>query len=315
MIFPAHLKLTLLMTSAMILALPVGPPAHRPAGPANPSGAPAGTQVATGSADWTAVAASGKVEALGPENLPAVWTRVSRGDALEPLTHVRTDRRARATLSRDRDVILVDSGTDMVLPRRAGDDETSVRQNSGKVLFQIEPGTYRRLEVVTPYLVAGVKGTIFSVVVNRDFASVSVIEGLVEVRSLFTSEAVELGSGDMAIVSKREQRLEIYRGRGTADAPPSGSAAEPSADAVSARLALSREAEDSLKSTESLIGRTDDDTNLWSDRGSSMWDAFTRDSWDEKSLFRLDPDTKLLQEEQETVKNETELLRLKGLVP
>ena len=143
---------------------------------------------------WKAVAASGPVETR-PGAIEESWAPVRRGDRLEPLNLVRTGHRGRATLTRSGDVLMVDPESQVALPLLTG-DESSVVQTSGSVIYEVGRREGRDFKVVTPYLVAGVKGTIFMVTVTDSYASVTVEEGLVEVTSLASGESLDVGAGE-----------------------------------------------------------------------------------------------------------------------
>jgi hypothetical protein len=143
---------------------------------------------------WKAVAASGPVETR-PGTIEEAWTAVRRGDRLEPLNLVRTGRRGRATLTRHGDILMVDPDSQVELPPLTG-NESSVVQSSGSVIYEVDRRQGQSFQVVTPYLVAGVKGTVFMVTVSDSHASVTVEEGFVEVTSLATGETLDVGAGE-----------------------------------------------------------------------------------------------------------------------
>lgn len=143
---------------------------------------------------WKAVAASGPVETRTGA-IEESWAPVRRGDRLEPRNLVRTGHRGRTTLTRSGDVLMVDPESQVELPPLTG-DESSVVQSSGSVIYEVGRREGRDFKVVTPYLVAGVKGTIFMVTVADSYASVTVEEGLVEVTSLTSGESLDVGAGE-----------------------------------------------------------------------------------------------------------------------
>ncbi len=159
---------------------------------------------------WMAVSSSGDVASRAPGADLASWIPVRRGDKVESLSHVRATGRGQATLTRNGDIILVSPGTELTLPE--GDVSGDViRQDGGKALYQVKPGREGRFEVVTPMLVAGVKGTQFSVVVREDFVAVEVVEGHVEVQSLLNrGDRADLFAGDLISMRREDGRLEIH---------------------------------------------------------------------------------------------------------
>jgi len=159
---------------------------------------------------WTAVAASRGVEARPATATTAVdWRDVRRGDELASKTSVRTGRRGRATLTRHGSVLIVDPRSLVELPEPATDGvETSIIQSSGSVMYEVDRRDSRHFEVVTPHLVAGVKGTSFLVTVESDFTAVTVESGLVEVLNPANGESTDLGPGESVFLDREEQRLD-----------------------------------------------------------------------------------------------------------
>jgi hypothetical protein len=165
---------------------------------------------ATRASVWTAVAASRGVEARPATAVTADdWRDVRRGDELASRTFVRTGRRGRATLTRHGSVLIVDPGSHIELPEPgAGGVETSIIQSSGSVMYEVDRRDSRHFEVVTPHLVAGVKGTSFLVTVESGFTAVTVESGLVEVFNPANGDSTDLGPGQSVFLDREEQRLD-----------------------------------------------------------------------------------------------------------
>jgi len=160
---------------------------------------------------WTAIAASGKVETQPAGDGDATWLPVRRGDQVAALSRIQTGGGGRATLSCGADVILVDPDSELVLPASGtATGDVRIEQHSGSALYDLETRPSRRLEVVTPDLVAGVKGTVFSVVVGDDFVAVNVAEGNVEIRTPSGGHA-SLFAGDLGLLERRDGMLEVFR--------------------------------------------------------------------------------------------------------
>jgi hypothetical protein len=177
--------------------------------------AEAADALATGVPDsWRVVASSGTVETMLAADR---WSPVQRGDRLRSESRFRTGSNGRATLVRAGDLILLDPDTDLTLPAgRLRGAEMPIQQHAGGALYQVESRDVEsqgRFQVETPYLVAGVKGTKFTVIVQQDFATVSVREGSVGVRARASGQQVDLFPGDFALVEGRLGRMEIYRDR------------------------------------------------------------------------------------------------------
>ena len=162
---------------------------------------------------WTAVAASGPVHARGTTDGQEDWARVRRGDELQPLSDVRTGRKGRATLVLARHILLVRPESELTLPHLEDlNDDSQVYQENGQVTYEIDGSKVERFEVVTPFLIAGVKGTVFTVTVRADGASVSVSEGIVGIRSRLNDDEVELVAGQEARIRAGDARQEIEVG-------------------------------------------------------------------------------------------------------
>ena len=156
---------------------------------------------------WKAVAASGSVETHAMSSLQ--WVDVRRGDMVEAQSLLRTGRRGRTTLTRGGDVLIVDPRTEMVIPSST---VSSVTQNSGTVIYEVDGSTNRDFKVVTPYMVAGVKGTVFMVTVGDRRTSVTVHDGRVEVSDRRNGRRVELEAGDTALMGRtKDDDIEVLR--------------------------------------------------------------------------------------------------------
>jgi hypothetical protein len=90
-------------------------------------------------------------------------------------------------------------------PRRDGWLQR-VLQKSGSALFSVDRRDVEHFEVETPFLVSVVKGTLFTVVVHDEGATVSLHEGRLQVNSPDGAGSVELNPGDVAF-SNRDGEL------------------------------------------------------------------------------------------------------------
>jgi hypothetical protein len=140
---------------------------------------------------------------------------VTRGDQLSPQTTVRTGKRGHATLAGNGSILIVDRNSRVDLPSvvEAG-NPSSVTQTEGRVVYKVEKAASRHFQVVTPYLVAGVKGTTFMVTVKDHTASVSVREGTVEVASAMTGEKLDVHAGETVLLGNESAaRMELVSTR------------------------------------------------------------------------------------------------------
>jgi hypothetical protein len=164
---------------------------------------------------WTAVAASGPVQARPAAMVTeALWRDVARGDELLPQTLVETGRKGRVTLTRSASLLILDPESRVELPGDGYDRlETSIVQTQGSVLYKVDRRSNPHFEVVTPYLVAGVKGTSFLVTVNQRYASVTVQHGRVEITNPATGEHLMLGPGESILRERDQAEMDLVRDR------------------------------------------------------------------------------------------------------
>ncbi len=102
--------------------------------------------------------------------------------ALAPGDVVITGASGRATLARGSDYIVIAPRSELRLPASAqASGFTRVVQQLGTMLFKIKHTGVPHFAVDTPMLAAVVKGTTFTVIVERERSAVQVIEGAVEV--------------------------------------------------------------------------------------------------------------------------------------
>lgn len=250
-----------------------------------------------GAAAWKAVAATGRVESR-PAAASDLWSSLRRGDLVAPESSVRTFKRSRTTLASGGDVILVDPASEIVLPAVAPGSPTVIRQGSGNALYRIDPTAQRSVRVETPWLVAGVKGTVFSVVVSEAYASVSVASGRVAVRCLVTGEVADLHSGDMAVFDAGLGAMEVYRERreDAREKPPEVSRS--AKESLDATVDLLEEASASLTTkelgSEALGELTRMDLSLWTIERDLRALELDKELEEDDALLTGDEDQRLL---------------------
>ena len=124
------------------------------------------------------------------------WTRLVRGMRIPGRSWIVTQRGARVQVSRGRDVVLVNPGTQVFLAstqRTHGKARLTLKK--GVVTMKVRKGRKKRVSVTTPHLTAVVKGTTFTVGVNRRDSYVSVSSGRVGVTSKSTGRSVDVAAG------------------------------------------------------------------------------------------------------------------------
>jgi hypothetical protein len=169
---------------------------------------------------WIVAQKSGDVRVLRGGLQPAsvqVRAALSSGDIVE------TGANGRAMLTHGADYVVVAPGSRLLLPKeekQAG--FTRLIQQVGTMLYKVKHTGVPHFAVETPMLAAVVKGTSFSVVVDKDRAAVQVTEGVVEVSSL-TGEARRLVERGVTVYVGRERPGDIIEMKpGAADMPGSG---------------------------------------------------------------------------------------------
>ena len=136
---------------------------------------------------WTLASEAGERQpvAAGATLLEPTWIEVGP-DGWALLAHGKSRATVRAN-SKLQVVALDDAGK-----------STRLRQTRGLVYFDVEKQPNEHFLVETPYLIAGVKGTRFSVDVSAQAATVSVSSGQVSVSSAAGGAAVSVSAGESA---------------------------------------------------------------------------------------------------------------------
>jgi FecR protein len=142
---------------------------------------------------------------------------------LKPGDTIRTGRNGRVLLVRGEETILVAPNSVIGLPRRRRTGlATTILQQAGSILLEVEKQNVKHFEVETPYLAAVVKGTQFSVTVDRERTSVSVLRGQVEVSDFKSGQIAQghagpgrhhLGARQTRIVPERVRHAQSDRTR------------------------------------------------------------------------------------------------------
>ena len=130
-------------------------------------------------AEWRLVDITGAVRIASPGAAPATGRQ---GQTLPVGTTVTTAAGGRATLDNGDQHIVVGPNSRMtVQPEQGG--FTRIAQDLGAAMFKVDKKQVPHFRVDTPLLAAIVKGTTFTVMVEGTSDTVSVAEGLVEVRA------------------------------------------------------------------------------------------------------------------------------------
>jgi hypothetical protein len=153
---------------------------------------------------WRVSKSSGEVSVTSPggEQAPLI-----AGAMLKPGDNVRTGQNGRVLLMRGEESILVspNSSIGVPLPKKDGQRvgiETTIIQQSGSILLEVEKKNVQHFQVETPYLAAVVKGTQFRVTVGSRESRVDVLRGQVEVADFKTGQFAMVAPGQAAQVSE-----------------------------------------------------------------------------------------------------------------
>jgi hypothetical protein len=119
---------------------------------------------------------------------------------LNPGDTIRTGRNGRVLLVRGQEKILIAPNSVVGLPAQKGSGSTTITQQSGSILLEVEKRNNPHFEVETPYLAAVVKGTQFRVTVSPSENYVNVVRGQVDVSDFRTGQAALVMPGQMAKV-------------------------------------------------------------------------------------------------------------------
>ena len=122
-------------------------------------------------------------------------------EGLKPGDTIRTGRNGRVLLVRGEETILIAPNSVVGLPAEKKEGlSTTIVQQAGSILLEVEKRNVKHFEVETPYLAAVVKGTQFRVSVNATGTSVEVIKGQVEVADFKSGQIAQVMPGQHATV-------------------------------------------------------------------------------------------------------------------
>ena len=121
---------------------------------------------------------------------------------LQPGANIRTGQTGRALLVRGKESILISPNSIISIPRETKKGlPTTIIQQAGSILLDVEKRNVKHFEVETPYLAALVKGTQFRVAINKDDTRVDVLRGQVEVSDFKSGQYALVQPGQAGTVS------------------------------------------------------------------------------------------------------------------
>jgi hypothetical protein len=147
--------------------------------------------------------------------------------------NVRTGRNGRVLLIRGEERIVVSPNTVIGIPsEKTSDRPTTILQQAGSILLDVEKRNVQHFEVETPYLAAVVKGTQFRVSVENGRARVEVLRGQVQVADFKSGQTVLVLPGQAArSVANGKGGLQMS-GKGRFNTIEPGPPREPSVRAI-----------------------------------------------------------------------------------
>ncbi|WFU75335.1 FecR family protein [Bradyrhizobium sp. CB2312] len=124
---------------------------------------------------------------------------LNQDGTLKPGDTIRTGRNGRVLLMRGEETILISPNSVVGLPAEKKEGlSTTIIQQAGSILLEVEKRNVKHFEVETPYLAAVVKGTQFSVTVGAGSTKVGVRRGQVEVSDFKTGQIAQVMPGQSA---------------------------------------------------------------------------------------------------------------------
>ena len=134
---------------------------------------------------------------------------------------------------RGEETILVSPNSVIGLPAEKKDGlSTTIVQQAGSILLEVEKRNVKHFEVETPYLAAVVKGTQFRVTVNAASTSVDVIRGQVEVADFRSGQIAQVMPGQVATAFSHGKPGLSLSGSGTFNPIEQGKPRPPSIERV-----------------------------------------------------------------------------------
>lgn len=124
---------------------------------------------------------------------------LNQEETLKPGDTIRTGRNGRVLLVRGEETILISPNSVVGVPAEKKEGlSTTIIQQAGSILLEVEKRNVKHFEVETPYLAAVVKGTHFSVKVGAGSTKVGVLRGQVEVSDFKTGQIAQVMPGQVA---------------------------------------------------------------------------------------------------------------------
>jgi len=190
----------------------------------------AGSGAIAQDAAWHVSKSSGEVWVTASGMQPAALT----SDAiLKPGDTVHTGQNGRVLLVRGPETILISANSIMSIPGDRGSGlSTTILQQAGSILLDVEKRNVQHFEVLTPYLAAVVKGTQFRVTVDNHGGRVDVLRGQVQVTDYKSGQYALVNPGQQASAARQGSAGLALSGSGSLSTIQPGTPRSPSVSPI-----------------------------------------------------------------------------------
>jgi hypothetical protein len=171
---------------------------------------------------WRISKSSGDVSIMTEGFQPVA---LAAGMILQPGNSIRTGQNGRVLLTRGNETILISANSAISFPNNGKQNgmSTTVLQQAGSILLEVEKRAINHFEVETPHLSAVVKGTRFHVTMSGNESRVGVFRGQVEVTDFMSGQHALVNAGQNATVSVQGSTGLSLSGTGTLSPVQQGS--------------------------------------------------------------------------------------------
>lgn len=179
---------------------------------------------------WHVTKATGDILLIRSDRKTVALTSESE---LQAGDTIQTGPTGRVMLTRGEERIVVSPNTSIGVPLQNAHYPSTITQQRGTILLEVERKNVQHFEVETPYLAAVVKGTMFRVTVDRHGSKVDVLRGQVQVADFKTGQTALVAPGQAARVRANGLNGLSLSGRGKFSPIERGTPRTPSVQASS----------------------------------------------------------------------------------
>ena len=145
------------------------------------------------------------------EGLGGIAHGVRSGSTLGTPATIRTGHDGFIELRQGATTAAIAADTRVDLPAVTASDGLidHIAQPTGNVLYDVAKRPGRKLRIETPYLVAVVKGTRFNIAAQDQNATISLLEGQLEIWTPDESDVIQLNAGEIATRSGEDSSIRV----------------------------------------------------------------------------------------------------------